>query len=252
LKRFFAIKLWKMPVFVALLPHNTPLRFLRGGFRRVHPPSFIFFIPPMPAFTATPAQRATLRASAHALHPVVMIGADGLTDAVLAEVERALKSHQLIKIRVHGDERAARVTIYETICERLKAAPIQHIGKLLVVWRPDGQEAASAVGARRGNLTAAAGGATARAARAPRTGGRAGGVPAAAPRVRAGTTGAARAGTGGSPRVVTIIKANSNPSRRPIPKQVTVLGNERVTFGGEVKKAKKRQSSVKRQRQSTK
>jgi RNA-binding protein len=82
------------------------------------------------------AERKSFRADAHHLSPVVLIGNDGLTDAVQREVEAALAVHGLIKVRVFGDERAARETIYQTLCDVLSAAPIQHIGKLLVLWRP--------------------------------------------------------------------------------------------------------------------
>ena len=91
----------------------------------------------MPALKLSPDQRADLRSQAHALKPVVLVGAEGLTDAVLAEIKVHLDAHQLIKIRVFGDEREARVAIYEEICDRLNAAPIQHIGKLLVIWKPE-------------------------------------------------------------------------------------------------------------------
>lgn len=84
----------------------------------------------------TPAERSTLRAEAHALSPVVMIGDAGLTDAVLKEIDSALNAHGLIKVRVFGDDREARIAMYETICTQLDAAPIQHIGKLLVLFRP--------------------------------------------------------------------------------------------------------------------
>ena len=97
----------------------------------------------MPALKLSPAQRADLRSQAHALKPVVLVGAEGLTEAVLAEIEVHLAAHQLIKIRVFGDEREARVAIYDEICDRLNAAPIQHIGKLLVIWRPESDEAAA-------------------------------------------------------------------------------------------------------------
>jgi RNA-binding protein len=90
----------------------------------------------MTAITLTPAQRKAQRAKAHSLNPVVMIGNDGLTDAVCKEIDRALKSHGLIKVRVLGDDRDARTEMLDTICDRLGAAPVQHIGKLLVVWRP--------------------------------------------------------------------------------------------------------------------
>ena len=90
----------------------------------------------MTALSLTPAQRKAHRAQAHALNPVVMIGNEGLTAAVTKEIDRALSSHGLIKIRVLGDDREARIAMYESICDDLSAAPIQHIGKLLVVWRP--------------------------------------------------------------------------------------------------------------------
>jgi putative YhbY family RNA-binding protein len=79
----------------------------------------------------TPAERAALRAEAHGLNPVVMIGEAGLTEAVMKEI-----SSSLIKVRVFGDDREARADIYEQVCEELEAAPVQHIGKLLVLYRP--------------------------------------------------------------------------------------------------------------------
>ena len=84
----------------------------------------------------TNAQRRALKARAHHLEPVVMIGDAGLTPAVLREIDVHLKSHELIKIRVFGDERAARVSIMDTVCTSLNASPVQQIGKLLVVYRP--------------------------------------------------------------------------------------------------------------------
>ena len=102
----------------------------------------------MPALKVSPAQRADLRSQAHALKPVVLIGAEGLTDAVLAEIKVHLAAHELIKIRVFGDERDERLAIYEAICDTLSAAPIQHIGKLLVIWKPQAAPAAKTTGAR--------------------------------------------------------------------------------------------------------
>lgn len=77
-----------------------------------------------------------LRARAHNLNPVVSIAENGLTDAVLKEIERNLNAHELIKIRVYGDSREDRIAYLEQICAKLDAAPVQHIGKLLVVYRP--------------------------------------------------------------------------------------------------------------------
>lgn len=82
------------------------------------------------------AQRRFLRAQAHHLHPVVMIGDAGLTDAVMRELDVSLKSHELLKVRVFGDDRETRVAIMEKICADLSAAPVQHIGKLLLIYRP--------------------------------------------------------------------------------------------------------------------
>ena len=82
------------------------------------------------------AQRRELRAQAHGLNPVVTISQNGLSDAVLREISHSLDAHELIKIRVFGDEREVREAYYKTICDTLGAAPVQHIGKLLVVWRP--------------------------------------------------------------------------------------------------------------------
>ncbi len=90
----------------------------------------------MTALTITPAQRKSLKADAHDLSPVVMIGGDGLTPAVIKEAKLAISHHGLIKVRVFGDEREARIAIYEELCDKLDAAPVQHIGKLLVLWKP--------------------------------------------------------------------------------------------------------------------
>lgn len=84
----------------------------------------------------TPVERSALRAEAHALSPVVMIGEAGLTPAVLKEIDGGLNAHGLIKVRVFGDDREARISMYQTICDQLDAAPVQHIGKLLVLFRP--------------------------------------------------------------------------------------------------------------------
>jgi len=84
----------------------------------------------------TASERRALRAKAHALHPVVAIGHHGLTPAVLHEIDVALLAHELIKIRVFSDDREERAALNERICSELDAAPVQHIGKLLIVWRP--------------------------------------------------------------------------------------------------------------------
>ncbi|MEK8045817.1 MAG: RNA-binding protein [Burkholderiales bacterium PBB6] len=90
----------------------------------------------MSAIQLTPAERKDKRGDAHHLDPVVMIGSEGLTPAIIKETDAALKAHGLIKIRVFSDDRVAREAMLVTLADQLDAAPIQHIGKLLVLWRP--------------------------------------------------------------------------------------------------------------------
>jgi RNA-binding protein len=80
-------------------------------------------------------QRLHLRALAHGLQPVVMIGSNGLTDSVIREIAVNLDAHELIKVRVLGDDRSQREAWLAEICEALGCAPVQHIGKLLVLYR---------------------------------------------------------------------------------------------------------------------
>lgn len=84
----------------------------------------------------TPAQRKYLKGEAHDRKPVAMIGSAGLSDAVLLEIGRGLAAHELIKIRILNDDRAQREAWLTEICTRLECAPVQHIGKLLVVYKP--------------------------------------------------------------------------------------------------------------------
>jgi RNA-binding protein len=169
----------------------------------------------------TIAERKAHRAEAHHLDPVVMIGNEGLSAAVKKEINAALNAHGLIKIRVLGDDRAQREAMYQALADELGAAPIQHIGKLLVIWKPE--TAQPAVKTRRGTLPSA------REAAAD-----------------------AKPGKGRAPRVVTVVKPSEIPMRKPKAKAVVVRGNERVTQGGNIKRAKKRQTSAKRSHQSSK
>lgn len=88
----------------------------------------------------TPDQRRHLKSLAHHLNPVVMIGNNGLTDAVIREIAANLDAHELIKIRVLGDDRELREQYLQQICADLDAAPVQHIGKLLLVYRPGNED----------------------------------------------------------------------------------------------------------------
>ena len=99
---------------------------------------------PMPK-ELTPADRQTLRGRAHRLDPVVWIGADGLTAAVLGELERALKAHELIKVRVMVGDGDTRERLLGEICAATDSSPVQHIGKVLVVYRerPPAEEPAA-------------------------------------------------------------------------------------------------------------
>src|SRR6267378_3295921 len=83
----------------------------------------------------SPARRRELKGRAHALSPVVLIGGSGLSPAVLAEIDRGLKNHELIKVRVNGADRPEREAILEEICRRTGAQSVQHIGKILVLFR---------------------------------------------------------------------------------------------------------------------
>ncbi|MEY2809203.1 MAG: hypothetical protein RLZ66_714 [Pseudomonadota bacterium] len=153
----------------------------------------------MPAIQLTPAQRKVHRADAHHLEPVVMIGNDGLTPAVVKETDAALNAHGLIKVRVLGDDRTAREAIFQSLAEQLSAAPIQHIGKLLVLWRPQ-PEKERVVDEDR--------------------------MP--------------------GPRDFKVLKYSKRGGQRPEVKTLRVLGNQRLTSGGQIKRAKPKQKSVKK------
>lgn len=153
----------------------------------------------MPAIQLTPAQRKEKRADAHHLDPVVLIGGDGLTPAVVKETDAALNAHGLIKVRVFSDDRDARDAMYDTLADQLNAAPIQHIGKLLVLWRPMPEK-----------------------------------------------TKADREDRMRGPKIVKILKFSKSGNHRPQVKKVKVLGNQRIAAGGQLKRAKKRLTSVKK------
>jgi RNA-binding protein len=157
----------------------------------------------MPQIQLTIAERKAHRAEAHHLNPVVMIGNDGLTAAVKKETDAALAAHGLVKIRVFGDDRAKREAIFQELADQLGAAPIQHIGKLLVLWRP----------------------------------------PAAKER-------AADEDRMPGPRDFKVLKYSKRGGQRPEVKTLRVLGNQRLTPGGRVKRAKPKQKSVKKGRQA--
>ena len=153
----------------------------------------------MPQIILTPAQRKVHRADAHHLDPVVLVGGDGLTPAVVKEIDNALKAHGLIKVRVFSEDRTAREAMLQTLTEQLDAAPIQHIGKLLVLWRPQSEKVKSVDEDR---------------------------MP--------------------GPREVKVLKFSKRGGQRPEVKRVRVLGNQRLTAGGQIKRAKVLKKSIKK------
>jgi len=81
-------------------------------------------------------QKQYLKGLAHNLKPVVLMGANGLTEAVIAEIELALNHHELIKVKVAAEERETKVLIVDAIIRETKAEKVQVIGKTLVLYRP--------------------------------------------------------------------------------------------------------------------
>jgi RNA-binding protein len=94
----------------------------------------------MPA-TLSSKQRASLKARAHALEPVVRIGQAGVTPELAAEVDRALTAHELIKVGIAADDRDERRALGDALAERVDATPVHRVGKVLILWRPRPDEA---------------------------------------------------------------------------------------------------------------
>ena len=158
----------------------------------------------MPLIQLTPAQRKEHRSEAHHLDPVVLVGGDGLTANVKKEIDMALSAHGLIKVRIFSDDRVAREAMFQTLADELSAAPIQHIGKLLVLWRPKVEKEKSVDEDRMAG-----------------------------------------------PRDFKVLKYSKRAGQRPEVKTLRVLGNQRLTAGGNVKRAKpKPQVSIKKRSQT--
>ncbi len=98
----------------------------------------------MPEIQLTPKERQALKARAHSLKPVVLLGSAGLSPPVLKEIDRALTAHELIKVKVPGDDRTVRDELFADVAEALSAARVQAIGKLFVMYRPLPEETAAA------------------------------------------------------------------------------------------------------------
>jgi putative YhbY family RNA-binding protein len=84
----------------------------------------------------TPRQRAALKGRAHALEPVVHVGQAGASAAVVAEVDRALAAHGLIKVKLAGAGRDERDELAASLCTQTGATAIQQVGRVLTLWRP--------------------------------------------------------------------------------------------------------------------
>jgi RNA-binding protein len=83
----------------------------------------------------TTKQRSYLRGLAHHRAPAVTVGAAGITDSVIAEIERALEHHELVKIRLPGSDRLQRRALYRQICRLTTAEPVQEVGRMAVIFR---------------------------------------------------------------------------------------------------------------------
>ena len=81
-------------------------------------------------------QRRHLKGLAHPLKPVIRLGNAGLTPAVLAETERALHDHELIKVKAPAGERAARDALFADLARQSRSALVQRIGNVAVLYRP--------------------------------------------------------------------------------------------------------------------
>ncbi|HHF4428925.1 TPA: ribosome assembly RNA-binding protein YhbY [Haemophilus influenzae] len=86
--------------------------------------------------TLSTKQKQFLKGLAHHLNPVVMLGGNGLTEGVLAEIENALNYHELIKVKVAGADRETKQLIIDAIVRETKAAQVQTIGHILVLYCP--------------------------------------------------------------------------------------------------------------------
>lgn len=156
----------------------------------------------MTALILSAIQRRELRAQAHHLHPTVHIGADGLTAAVSKEIDAALNAHGLIKVRAMSDDRVQRQAWLDSLADTLHAASVQHIGKLLVLWR----------------------------------------TPAPKSKVE-------REDRQAGPRHVKVVSFSKSANHRATVKTVKVLGNQRITAAGLVKRKKSRAVSPKKKAQ---
>lgn len=81
-------------------------------------------------------QKQFLKGLAHHLSPVVMLGGNGLTEGVLAEIDNALNHHELIKVKIAGVDRETKQLIIDAIVRETQSSNVQTIGHILVLYRP--------------------------------------------------------------------------------------------------------------------
>ena len=162
----------------------------------------------MPQLELTSARRRALRAQAHHLPALAHIGSNGLSEAAVAEIDALLAAHALLKVRVLEAEREERAAMGEQLADTLGAAFVQHIGRLLVLWRPLPEKKDSPAADDDGKPRHAA------------------------------------------PRDVKVLRYSSRGGQRPEVRFVRVLGNQRLSAGGKLKKARPKQRSLKKGRSS--
>lgn len=164
----------------------------------------------MPQLELSAARRRALRAQAHHLPALAHIGSNGLSEAAVNEIDALLAAHALVKVRVLEAERDERAAMGEALAGQLNAAFVQHIGRLLVLWRPLPE-------------------------------------PADAPAPAADADGKPRRA---APRDVKVLRYSTRGGQRPEVRFVRVLGNQRLSAGGKLKKARPKQRSLKKGRSS--
>lgn len=83
----------------------------------------------------TSKERQTLKAKAHHLKPVILVGQNGITEGVIRETDHALQAHELIKVQIQGEDRDARLKGAQGMADQLNAELVHHIGKIYIFYR---------------------------------------------------------------------------------------------------------------------
>ncbi|WP_267220847.1 ribosome assembly RNA-binding protein YhbY [Dyella silvae] len=88
----------------------------------------------------SPSQRRYLRSLAHDLHPVILLGAKGATEAVLKELDLALSHHELVKVKLSGGDKDERQQQIDYLAEGTRSESVQQIGHIVVLFRRNEDE----------------------------------------------------------------------------------------------------------------